>query len=447
LAAPSPTGRVRLHGIAGAAGSPLERSLGADRQLFGGFTPLIAPLESVVTRVTAPPAALNEAGIGLPEGPAREEAIAVRLRRRGFQLEWGTPREVADVAVAIDLFERWGCSSVEVIRADPALLPELQIGGWFLARMRARLLRRLTSRSPAVTRALPQLRIRRALLLRAAVDAAFWRGVRSVATDREWRRLTTGYAVVLYHRLAGDHEVGEERLDVPPRHFDAQMRLLRLLRFRPLSAQELLAFHLDDSRALEGRRYVVTIDDALLDTLPPLRRNAANLPQLFVPTGAVGRVADWLGRRPVAGWHELLALRDAGVALGGHSRTHPTLSELDDAALRSEIAGSRADLESRLEQPPVLFAYPYGQHDERVRDFVAEAGYRLAFTTLPGMNGAGTDRYCLHRLSVKSWDSGASFLWKVLTGEPIPAWWERWLRRRARARPQRVRVDPTGHVS
>jgi hypothetical protein len=311
---------VHLHGLVGAVGTPVERWPGVDRQLFGGLTPLIAPLESVVMDVTAPPPALAEAGVGLPEGPARKEAIAVRLRRRGFPLEWGQPREVADVAVALDLFEWWGRSSVEVIRADPGLLPELQIGGWFLARARARLLRRLASQSPAVTRALPHLRIRRALLFRAAADGAFWRGVRSVAIDREWRRLTSGYAVVLYHRLAGDHQIGEERLDVPPRNFDAQMRLLRLLRFRPLSEQELLAFHFDDANALEGRRYVVTIDDALLHTVEPLRRNATNLPQLFVPTGAAGRVADWLGRRPVAGWQELLALRDAGVVLGGHGR-------------------------------------------------------------------------------------------------------------------------------
>jgi NADH dehydrogenase len=89
------------------------------------------------------------------------------------------------------------------MRADPTLLPELQIGGWFLARTRARLLRRLALRSGPVVGVLPKVGIGRTLSARVAADTVFWRGVRSQATDEEWRRLTTGYAVVLYHRLAG----------------------------------------------------------------------------------------------------------------------------------------------------------------------------------------------------------------------------------------------------
>jgi peptidoglycan/xylan/chitin deacetylase (PgdA/CDA1 family) len=360
-------------------------------------------------------------------------------------LERAEPEVVSSVDDAVALFEKWGRGSVEVMRADPTLLPELQIGGWFLARTRARLLRRLALRSGPGVGALAKVGIGRTMSARMAADAVFWRGVRSHATDEEWRRLTTGYAVVLYHRLAGVHAAGEERLDVPPQQFDAQMRLLRRLRLRPLSEHELLDFHAPRSSGLRGRRYLVTVDDALLDTIEPLGRNAASLPQVFVPTAAVGGRAHWLGDRPLADWDTLLGLQAEGVSLGGHSRTHQLLPDLDDTALDDEVEGSFRDLESRLGRPPSLFAYPNGRHDGRVRDAVSSAGYRGAFTTLPGKNGAGVDPYCLRRISVKSWDSRASFLWKVLTGEPVSDRWERWLQLRARAtrRPGRGgRADP-----
>jgi hypothetical protein len=80
-----------------------------------------------------------------------------------------------------------------------------------------------------------------------------------------------------------------------------------------------------------------------------------------------------------------------------------------------------------------LLAYPYGDHDERVRSAAAAAGYRAAFTTEPGRNGAGIDPYCLRRLGVLDWDNRSAFLWKALTGELLPWIWERRRRRRRAA--------------
>jgi Polysaccharide deacetylase len=425
---------VQIHGITGPAGTGLARWLDSESQLFGGLTPLVGPLGAPVARVTAPADDLAQVSTGLPRGPAGGEGVAIRLRRQGWTLERGEPDVVSSLDDAVALFERWGQGSVEVMRAEPTLLPELQIGGWFIARARARLLRRLSLRAEPLSGVLPKLGISGTLGARTAADVAFWRGVREVASDEEWRHLTTGYAVVLYHRLAGAYSAGEERLDLPARQFDGQMRLLRGLGLRPVSERELVDFHAKRSTGLRGRRFLVTVDDALSDTIEPLRRNTESLPQVFVPTAAVGGRADWLGDHSLADWDALLGLRASGVALGGHSRNHRVLPDLDDAALHDEIEGSFRDLETRLGHQPSLFAYPNGRHDGRVRDAVASAGYCVAFTTLPGKNGAGIDPYCLRRISVKSWDSRASFLWKVLTGEPVPDPWERWLHLRARAR-------------
>ena len=84
-----------------------------------------------------------------------------------------------------------------------------------------------------------------------------------------------------------------------------------------------------------------------------------------------------------------------------------------------------------------MLAYPHGSHDERVRAAAITAGYRAAFTTETGRNGAGTDPYCLRRVGVKDWDGPLSLLWKSLTGELVPPAWNCWSRRLRGARLKR----------
>jgi peptidoglycan/xylan/chitin deacetylase (PgdA/CDA1 family) len=76
---------------------------------------------------------------------------------------------------------------------------------------------------------------------------------------------------------------------------------------------------------------------------------------------------------------DLRAMEAAGVAIGGHSATHPILTRCDDDVLRDEVGGCRTRLAELLGRPPAAFAYPSGGEDDRVVAAVAEAGWELAF--------------------------------------------------------------------
>jgi peptidoglycan/xylan/chitin deacetylase (PgdA/CDA1 family) len=69
-------------------------------------------------------------------------------------------------------------------------------------------------------------------------------------------------------------------------------------------------------------------------------------------------------------------MRDAGMAIGSHSRTHPYLTRSD--ALTREVTGSRRDIERELGCAPEFFAYPFGEHNERLAGAVRDAGYHAA---------------------------------------------------------------------
>jgi len=372
---------------------------------------LVAPFERIVHRISGASEVVEGVAAGLPGGPAQPEALAVRLRRQGVRLQWGAPDELAGPRELLELCRARGRSSVDLFRADPTLVTELELGAWCQAGLRHRLTRRI----PLPPRG-------KASLVRAAADRAFWAGARAAATGDEWQRLTASYCALVYHRLAGDGKAGQERIDLAPGRFAAQLRFLGHLRFRPLSSGELLAFHAGNG-TLPRRSFVLTVDDGTADCETPLSEHVENAPQLFVSTREVGGSASWLDGEPLLSWTDLEELNRRGVGIGAHARTHRPLAGLGAHELADEVGGSLVDLQKRLPDGLRLLAYPNGSHDEDVRAAAVSAGFRAAWTTDKGRNGVGTDPWCLRRIAVHAADGRIAVLWKVLTGEPPP--WRR----------------------
>jgi peptidoglycan/xylan/chitin deacetylase (PgdA/CDA1 family) len=417
---------VGLRAVTGPAGSRLAR-------LLAGSLRPVAPLGGsglpLVVAELAAPAGAPPVADDLPAGAALPEAIAARLRARGAEVRWEEPIVLADTQALLAFCRERGRSSVAIWRADPTLLDGLQLGAWFDAPWRTRLTRGV----PAAGALLEGIAGRSRRLLVAAADIAFWGGARQEATRSEWRRLTSSYVVLVYHRFTGELKPGQERIDLSPGRFRRQLRTLRLAGYRPLPLERLLAFHRGELTELPRRRYAITVDDAIADAIEPLRRNAALAPQLFVPTAELGRAAHWIEGEPVAGWDEIEALAAAGVTIGSHTRHHRRLTELDPGELESELAGSLEDLRERLPEAVAVLAYPNGDHDSGVRAAAREAGFLAAYTTEKGRNAAGTDPFRLRRVSVHGADGALAILWKVATGEALPAHWQGLRDRRARS--------------
>ena len=419
--AAAPKKCVILHGFACPRGpSPLPT--------VGRLTGLMSRFNHVVADISGDEGLLSQARAGLPSGAARAEASAVRLRREGVEFKWGDPVVVPSRELLAACAER-GRSSVEVVRADPSLLMELQLGAWFDATWEVRLLRRL-----ATGHVRPPARVN----LRLAADAAFWLGVRARASKAEWTRWTrTSYVALVYHRLAGERKPGQDRIDLAPETFARQLRLLRRLGFRHLELEEFLSLYEDQLEPRLRRAYVVTLDDGLHDCLSPLLDQPERGIQLFVSTAEVGGRAHWLDDEPLLDWDDVRALARSGIAIGSHARHHVRLVGLEPGALASELEGSRLDLDREVASSSPVLAYPHGAHDEAVRTAAVEAGFRAAFTTNKGRNGRATDPYGLRRVSVHEADGALAVLWKVLTGEGLPRLWLRL--RHLRGRTVRVR--------
>lgn len=140
----------------------------------------------------------------------------------------------------------------------------------------------------------------------------------------------------------------------------------------------------------------VTFDDAyrsVLELASPILRDLGLPGTVFVPTDFPERrqpmswpgIDQWLGGPYEAeltplDWSEIAALAASGWEVGSHTRSHPHLPALGDAALDAELHGSRRACEERLGHPCRSLAYPYGAVDDRVAAAARRAGYETAGT-------------------------------------------------------------------
>jgi peptidoglycan/xylan/chitin deacetylase (PgdA/CDA1 family) len=124
--------------------------------------------------------------------------------------------------------------------------------------------------------------------------------------------------------------------------------------------------------------------------------------RLEVDNDAIGRSAAGSPRHRKLDSDQVRGLLDAGWSIGGHTRNHPVLRGLPPQQLSHEVAGNAADLAATYGLRGAPFAYPYGtagDFDEAARDAVAEAGFSIAFTTVPGVIAPTTDPFMLPRYS------------------------------------------------
>ncbi len=228
--------------------------------------------------------------------------------------------------------------------------------------------------------------------------------------------------ILMYHSISRPPDGARLRgLYVRPGAFAYQMALLKWLGYRGLTMTEAMPY-LNGGR--EGRVAVITFDDGYRDNLeaalPVLARHGHHA-TCYIVSGRVGGYNDWdassLGvRKPLMDRVQLRRWLDAGMEAGAHSRRHAFLTQLGDAALWDEVAGSKAELEDTLGVSVSQFCYPYGAEDRRVREIAARAGFTAAVTVRRGRARPGDDPFWLPRVKIGGYHWPHVLPLQLLTG-------------------------------
>ncbi|MBS1878049.1 MAG: polysaccharide deacetylase family protein [Actinobacteria bacterium] len=250
---------------------------------------------------------------------------------------------------------------------------------------------------------------------------AFWFAVRREMSKRLWSEMTRGVPVLMYHAFSDSGE--EDRWIAKKPAFERQMRLLKALRYRTISLEQ-LATALAAGEPLPKRTVVITIDDGYRDNFeiarPVLERLRLGA-TLFPVSGQLGADNDWNRSeanrgRPMLSPEQLREMAADGFEVGAHTRTHPHLSGLPAETSAEEIAGSRSDLEAVLGAPVRTFAYPYGDLAEETVAAVGAAGFTAACTTENRLARSSDHPLRIPRLEIMGGDNIRNFARKLWFG-------------------------------
>lgn len=196
--------------------------------------------------------------------------------------------------------------------------------------------------------------------------------------------------VLCYH---GVSEGWPSDISIRPSQLERQLRWFLDRGYRPTTFTDAV------TTASDGPTIAVTFDDAyrsIAEIAHPLLDSMGIVATVFAPTAFVGTdrpigwegtdewvSTDWAEEIQVMGWGEIERLAQAGWEIGSHTRTHPHLPTLDDAALVDELGRSRVEIEEALGRPCTSIAYPYGDTDAHVARAAAAAGYVAGGGLLP----------------------------------------------------------------
>jgi len=159
-----------------------------------------------------------------------------------------------------------------------------------------------------------------------------------------------------------------------PEVFDAEMKYLGDAGYHIVSFGDLESFF-RGGKALPEHPIIISFDDGWSDQYTyafPILEKYHYTATFFVFTNPIGT-------KGFISWDELRAMRDAGMTIGSHSRSHPYLTRIEDPTkLLNEILGSKQVLERELGTTIKEFAYPFGQYSPSIVAAVAQAGYLSA---------------------------------------------------------------------
>ncbi|MFE8712324.1 polysaccharide deacetylase family protein [Aeromonas allosaccharophila] len=236
-------------------------------------------------------------------------------------------------------------------------------------------------------------------------------GLESIYQDAVVETLRREMPVIMYHRfIEQDSEKGVHGTWMPIAMFEKHLRLMKWLGYETLTFRD-LADKGFIHRLQYGKKYLmITADDGYQDNLTrmlPLLEKYGYKAVVYVVTGE--GYNRWDVEHPtnpdtkvsLMSGEQVKALAATGhVEIGGHTLTHPRLSQLTAEQQAHEIQENKRQLETLLGHPLLSFAYPYGDMNDSAKEQAIAAGYRFAVATNSGPKAMHQDPYQIRRIAI-----------------------------------------------
>jgi peptidoglycan/xylan/chitin deacetylase (PgdA/CDA1 family) len=220
------------------------------------------------------------------------------------------------------------------------------------------------------------------------------------------------YPILSYHKVTDKFEWGITR--VTPRSFKEQVSFLKEEGFSITDLDE-IEKNRDNSKLV-----AFTFDDGYQsvyqNAFPVLKENNSSA-TIFLVAGHIGKDNLWeagFGRRfRHLSWEEIEEMKNYGFHFGSHTVNHPDLTKLTKRQLEYELRSSKEVIEDKLNQKVKYLSYPFGRHNQQVREQAKKTGYQAAFSLT---SEKSFDPFAIGRIGVYLFDTPLSLRIKLNPG-------------------------------
>ena len=208
-------------------------------------------------------------------------------------------------------------------------------------------------------------------------------------------------AILMYHATDPYHK--QIKFNTTPQIFEQQIAWLKESAITFITMDDIVNSFAGKT-TLPPNSVAITFDDGYCSNydyaLPILERY--NVPAIiYVATQYIdtGKGAKDL---PACSWSQLIQLADHPlITIGGHTVSHPKLSQLPNDQALEEIIIGKQQLQNRLGKIINHFAYPKGAYHRGTPQLVSTAGFQSAVTVRPGLiTSADIDIFRIPRIAI-----------------------------------------------
>lgn len=174
--------------------------------------------------------------------------------------------------------------------------------------------------------------------------------------------------------------------------FKSQMEYLKSKNYNVLTMNDLINFF-DNGTPVPKHSVLLTFDDGYEDFYTdayPVLRDLGFHATMFVPTGLVDNF-DYMS------WDQIISMNGL-IFFANHTWSHKNVQVA--RVMQYEISTADQQLSDHGLNVPKVFAYPYGLDNVNSENYLNSLGYKLAFSTKPGITLCVKQRFDLPRLRI-----------------------------------------------
>jgi peptidoglycan/xylan/chitin deacetylase (PgdA/CDA1 family) len=229
--------------------------------------------------------------------------------------------------------------------------------------------------------------------------------------------------VLVYHHI---QPVVTSDVSCTPQQFESQIQALLSAGFTPLNLEQVARFLNGTLNEKIEKPVLITFDDgyeSLYHYAFPVARKLKVPMTVFVITARIGRrlqFSDYLNDSQIQEMHQ-----SGFWEFGSHTHDQhtdnlrifnafgPVKNNPVADLLERDLRASASRLQALLGKKAETIAWPYGKFNSRLTSLARKAGFKLHFTSCPGLNEVGTNPFAIKRLPVSSRDTSVSVLRKI----------------------------------